>query len=91
MVYAVQKLRPYLIENHLLIMTDHQSLKISLEQMITTPSQQKWSRKLVGFDYEICYRRGEENRAIDAFSKQHDINVEGSILMALSVVTTNLF
>lgn len=41
-----------------------------LEQRITTPEQQKWIAKLVGFDYEIVYRPGKENNAADALSRR---------------------
>lgn len=53
LVTVVQKWRPYLLGRHFNIKTDHHSLKYLLEQRITTPSQQKWLAKLLGYDYTI--------------------------------------
>ena len=55
-VLAVEKWRPYLLGRHFVLKTDHFSLKYLLEQKITTAFQGKWLSKLMGFDYEICYR-----------------------------------
>ena len=41
-----------------------------LEQRITTPNQQQWVAKLLGYDYEIQYRPGRENTAADALSRK---------------------
>lgn len=34
--------------------------------------QQKWSTKLLDYDYEIRYRRGLENRVADGLSRLHE-------------------
>lgn len=57
----------YMLGAKLLIKTDHESLKYLLDQRITTSNQQKWITKLLGLDYEIVYKRGEDNVATDAF------------------------
>jgi len=54
------------------ILTDHYSLKYLLEQCVATPEQQKWVIKLLGYDYEIIYRLGHENSAMDALSHKSD-------------------
>ena len=56
LVTAVQKLRPYLLGRPFIIHTDHQSLKYLLEQRITTPAQQKWLARLLGYNYSIEYK-----------------------------------
>ncbi|XP_056696470.1 transposon Tf2-1 polyprotein isoform X1 [Spinacia oleracea] len=86
-VFVVQKWEQYLMGNHFLIKTDQKSLKWLLQQKISTPFQQFWLSKLMGFDYEIQYKSGRENLAADALSR-----VQGSevLCMAMSVVDSNL-
>ncbi|GJZ29099.1 retrotransposon-related protein [Tanacetum coccineum] len=68
-IQALNKWRGYLLDRHFKIKTDHFSLKYLLEQRITTPSQMKWLPKLMGFDYDILYKKGSENKADDALSR----------------------
>ncbi|GKC84985.1 retrotransposon-related protein [Tanacetum coccineum] len=51
------------------IKTDHFRLKYLLSQKLTTPFQLKWVPKLLGYDYEIVYRRGVDNAAANALSR----------------------
>lgn len=53
------------------ICTDHKSSKYFLEQKLKTPLQHAWLAKLIGFDYEIKYKKGKENKAVDALSRLH--------------------
>lgn len=69
LVTAVQKWRPYLIGRHFIIRTDHQSLKYLLEQRVSTPAQQKWLVKLMGYNYTVLYRKGKENVVADGLSR----------------------
>lgn len=69
LVAAVQKWRPYLIGTTVVVRTDHQSLKYLLEQRISTPAQQKWLTKLMGYDYTVVYKKGKDNSAADALSR----------------------
>lgn len=55
---AVQKWKHYLMGHKFHIRTDQQSLRFLLDQKITTPLQQKWIFKLMGFDYEMHYKKG---------------------------------
>ncbi|GJX89121.1 putative mitochondrial protein [Tanacetum coccineum] len=66
---ALEKWRGYLMDRHFKIKTDHFSLKYLLDQRLTTPSQTKWLPKLLGFDYEISYKKGNDNVAADALSR----------------------
>ena len=68
-VYAVTKWHHYLSGRHFSIKTDHQSLKHLLQQRITFPSQHSWFTKLMGYDYDICYKKGKENVVANALSR----------------------
>ena len=66
---AATRWRPYLIGRRFQIKTDHKSLKYFLEQKISSLEQQKWVTKLLGFDYEITYKKWKENVVADALSQ----------------------
>ncbi|GJS95902.1 retrotransposon-related protein [Tanacetum coccineum] len=68
-IMALDRWRGYLLDRHFQIKTDHFSLKYFLDQRITTPFQSKWLPKLLGYDYEILYKKGKENQAADALSR----------------------
>ena len=70
LVLAVQPWRPYLVGRKFLVKTDQQSLKHLLQQRISTPAQQKWLYKLMGFDYDIEYHAGKDNVVADALSRR---------------------
>ncbi|KAD3641652.1 hypothetical protein E3N88_30876 [Mikania micrantha] len=70
LVLAVQHWRQYLLGTRFVVYTDQKSLKFLLQQRVTTPNQQNWVAKLLGYDFEILYKPGCSNRAADALSRQ---------------------
>ncbi|GJX97369.1 reverse transcriptase [Tanacetum coccineum] len=80
---TLDRWRGYLLDRHFQIKTNYFSLKYFLDQRITTPFQSKWLPKLLGFDYEILYKKGRDNQAADALSR----SVHGGELSALVVST----
>lgn len=56
-MFAVQKWGPYLLGHPFKILTDHQILKYFFNQRITTPTQQKWLLKLLGYNYTLASYR----------------------------------
>lgn len=67
-VFYVQHWRPYLLGQQFRIVTDHKTIKYFLEQRITTPQQQKWLIKLLGYNYSVDYRPRSQIGALDAFT-----------------------
>ena len=60
-LHALNKWRPYLIGRHFEVKIDHDSLKYFLEQRVSSKEQQKWVTKIFGYDFEIIYKKREEN------------------------------
>lgn len=71
-VMAVHHWKYYLLGCHFIILTDQQSIKYFADQKLSTLLQQKWSTKLLGFDYSIKYRKGTENGVADALSRMYE-------------------
>ncbi|XBJ04555.1 hypothetical protein VPH35_023472 [Triticum aestivum] len=67
---AVEKWRSYLQHAEFTISTDHRSLTYLSEQKLTTNIQQKAFLKLMGLQYKLVYKKGHENAAADALSRQ---------------------
>jgi hypothetical protein len=68
-LHAVHTWRPYLLGHHFHIKTDHHSLKYFLEQQLSSLEQNKWLTKLLGYDYEIIYKKGKNNIVDDTLSR----------------------
>ena len=66
---AVEKWRHYLEGIKVIIRTDHKSLKFLLQQKLHTHLQRKDMSKLMGLDYVIQYKKGDENEAAYALSR----------------------
>lgn len=67
---AVRKWHSYLVGRHFKIRTDHQSLRFLSDQVAITPFQQCWVAKMLGYDFEVSYRKGINNKVADALSRQ---------------------
>ena len=86
-VYTVSKWQHYLYGRHFIIRTNHHSLKYLLQQMIIFPGQHSWLTKLMGYDYEIVYKKGKENTAADGLSRIHSSEL---LVMAVSSISSEL-
>ncbi|GJU89085.1 ty3-gypsy retrotransposon protein [Tanacetum coccineum] len=87
-VEAVYKWRHYLLGRHFTIRTDHRSLKELLHQVIQMPLQQKYVRKLMGFDFAIEYKPGVSNQVADALSRVFE--EEGEVTAAFMTLSQPL-
>jgi hypothetical protein len=83
-LHALKKWRPYLIGRHFKVKTDHDSLKYFLEQRLSSEEQQKWVTKILGYDFEMIYKKGKQNVVADALSRK-DEDVE-AFLCAISII-----
>jgi hypothetical protein len=86
-LHAVTKWRHYLWGRHFTIRTNHVSLKYLLAQKVSFPSQHIWLAKLLGFDYDIEYRKGKENITADALSRCTNKEL---FALTLSTISTKL-
>ncbi|KAF2322669.1 hypothetical protein GH714_028059 [Hevea brasiliensis] len=78
---AIRTWRPYILGRKFFIQTDQRSLKYLVEQRVVTPEQQNWVSKLLGYDYEILYKPGKENRVADALSRVSGIPSLNSLFL----------
>ncbi|GJZ02073.1 reverse transcriptase [Tanacetum coccineum] len=83
----LDKWRGYLLDRHFIIKINHFSLKYLLDQRITTPTQMKWLPKLMGFDYEVTYKKGSENGTTDALSR---VQTTELFSLVTTLITTDL-
>ena len=66
---AVANFRCYLLSHHFVIRTDCKILTEMQSQVIWTPKQQEWLPKLLGFDFTIEYKKGNENQVANGLSR----------------------
>lgn len=57
-----------MLERKFIVKTEQRFLKFLLEQRVIQPQHQKWIAKLLGYTFEVIYRPGKENTAVDALS-----------------------
>ncbi|WVZ48794.1 LOW QUALITY PROTEIN: hypothetical protein U9M48_000203 [Paspalum notatum var. saurae] len=67
---AVEQWRTYLTYQEFLIYTDQRSLTHLSDQRLNTPWQQRVFTKLLGLQYRVIYKPGNDNRVADALSRR---------------------
>ncbi|KAL1544617.1 hypothetical protein AAHA92_21443 [Salvia divinorum] len=80
LVLAIHHWRPYLLGRRFVVHTDQRSLRHLLAQPFSTPAQQNWAAKLLGYEFSIVYKDGKLNRAADALSRRDEDSLELSAL-----------
>jgi hypothetical protein len=71
---ALKKWRHYFLGNQLIIKTDQSSLKYLASQRLLEGIQHKLMLKLLEFDFQIQYKKGSENTAVDALSRKYQLD-----------------
>ena len=66
------------------VKTNHDSLKHFLEQRLSSKVQQKWVTKMLGYEFEIIYKKGKLNVIADALSRKNE-EVE-ALLCAIYII-----
>ncbi|KAL0551289.1 hypothetical protein IC582_010375 [Cucumis melo] len=93
-VLAVQRWRPYLLGKRFVVKTDQQSLKFLLEQRVIQPQHQRWVAKLLGYNFDVVYKPGLENKAADALSRvsptAHLNQLTASSLLDVSILRSEV-
>ena len=69
---------------HFKVKMDHDSLKYFLEQILSLEEQKKWVTNMLGYDFEIIYKKGKQNVVADALSRK-DEDVE-ALFCAIFVI-----
>jgi len=67
-MWALRKFRPYLHGTHFTVITDHFGLKFLQTKENPSATLQRWWWELYDFDFDVIYRKGENNIA-DSFSR----------------------
>jgi hypothetical protein len=69
-LHALKKWCPYVIGRNFRVKKDHDSLRYFLEQRLSSEEQQKWVNKMLGYDFEIIYKKMNKNVVADALSRK---------------------
>ena len=83
LVWAVTKLRYYLLGNHFTIYTDHQSLQYLGKVKDPHRRLARWSLEMSQYNYTIKYIKGKDNTAADGLSRlsAYESDTETAVLM----------
>jgi len=84
LIFDVTKWSHYLIGRPFIVKTDQKPLKHLLEQNLHINFQVAGISKLMAFDFSIKYKKGTDNKVVDALSRKPDIE-----LLAISLLTPN--
>jgi hypothetical protein len=71
-LHAVQKWCPYLVGRHFKVQTDHDSSKYLLKQQLSSKEKQKWITNMLGYNFEVIYKKGKHKVVANALSRKEE-------------------
>lgn len=77
-IYALRRFRTYLEGIPFKIITDCNSLTLTLNKREMNPRIARWALELENYDYSVCHRPGVRMGHVDALSRCHIVSVVGS-------------
>lgn len=85
-VYSLERFRIYLQGLEFTIITDCNSLKLTLEKKEVNHRILRWSLALQNYNYKLIHRKAERMRHVDALSRSINILVESSFERNLGIL-----
>ena len=70
-LHALKKWLPYSMGRHFKVKMDHDSLKYFLEQLLSLEEQKKCVTKMLGYDFDIIYRKWKQNFVANASQESY--------------------
>lgn len=74
-IYALRRFRPYLQGLRFRIITDCNSLKLTLSKKDINPRISRWVLEMQSYDYEVIHRPGVQMQHVDALSRATSVLV----------------